>query len=408
VYFQGEGDQRQPVRFIGVNMDISDRKMSDEALRQADRQKDEFLAMLSHELRNPLAPIRNAVEIMRLLGSKESALVEAQDIVERQLTHLVRLVDDLLDVSRITRGKVHLKMEPIEIARVIAAAVEGSRPLLVSRGHDFEVRLPAEPLRVQGDMTRLAQVVGNLLNNAAKYTEDGGQVRLIVQREGVEVAVRVQDTGVGIDPEVLPGLFELFTQADQTIDRAQGGLGIGLALVRRLVEMHGGRVQAFSQGLGQGSEFVLFLPLLSRAPASDPSEPPDKILPGRARLQILVVDDNVDAAETMAILLRLLGHEVNAVHDGYAALEAVALSVPQVVLLDIGLPGLDGYEVCRRLRQGFLKQGVIVAMTGYGQDDDRKRSQKAGFDAHLVKPVDPTELQSLLMSLISPARNKIT
>ena len=406
-------EQGQIVGAVHVARDITQRKRaeerlqkSEEALRQADRQKDEFLAMLAHELRNPMAPIRNAVEILRLLGPKEPALVEAQDIVDRQLSHLVRLVDDLLDVSRITRGKVQLKREPIKVAAVIASAIESSRPLLNSRGHRLEVDLPAEPLRVHGDLTRLAQAVGNLLNNAAKYTENGGRVRLTVQQEGTEVAVRVQDTGVGIAAEMLPRLFDLFTQADQTIDRAQGGLGIGLALVRRLVEMHGGRVLAFSPGLGQGSEFVLFLPLLSDAPASKTPEPPGKTSPSGARLRILVVDDNVDAAETMAILLRLLGHEVTTVHDGYAALEAAASMEPQVVLLDIGLPGLDGYEVCRRLRRDRLKQSVIVAMTGYGQDDDRQRSQKAGFDAHLVKPVDPEELQPLLTNLTSRSVGK--
>jgi signal transduction histidine kinase/CheY-like chemotaxis protein len=371
-----------------------------EALRQADRRKDEFLAMLAHELRNPLAPMRNALEIIRLRGPERRLAVRASwDMVERQVEHLSRLVDDLLDVARITRGKINLEKEPVALAEVVRRAVETSRPLIEGRRHRLEVRLPDEPLHVIGDLTRLAQVLLNLLNNAAKYTEEGGQITLTVERAAADpgaVVLRVRDTGVGIPPEVLPKVFDLFTQASRTLDRAQGGLGIGLTLVRRLVEMHGGSVRASSAGPGKGSEFVVRLPLFF-GPLPAPAHGNGSGEHPAAGHRILVVDDNRDSASSLAVLLRLSGHEVVTAHDGAAALEKAEHFRPQLALLDIGLPGMDGYELARRLRQlPGLRQVRLAALTGYGSEEDRRRSRAAGFDHHLVKPVEREALLVLL------------
>lgn len=393
--------------FTGIVRDVTERKRMGQELRQradaladADRRKDEFLAMLAHELRNPLAPIRNALHLIRLSDPQPTETVrESYDLMERQVEHLVRLVDDLLDVSRITRGKIQVYKERVDLAAVVTRAVESSRPLIEERRHLLEVRLPDEPMPILADTVRLAQVLLNLLNNAAKYTPEGGRITLTVQREPGEVAVHVRDTGLGIPPEMLPRVFDLFTQVDRTLERAEGGLGIGLTLVRRLTEMHGGSVEALSDGPGQGSEFVVHLPMLSEeTPENSNSQPHWTPRDPSSRLRhILVVDDNRDSAISLAMLLRLLGNEVRTAHDGPEALSVAAHAWPDVVLLDIGLPGMDGYEVARQIRS--MREGkrlVIVALTGYGTEEDRRQSHAAGFDAHLVKPVDLDALQVLL------------
>jgi signal transduction histidine kinase len=366
-------------------------------VQEADRQKNEFLSMLAHELRNPLAPIRNAVHVLRLQAEGKPELDWARDVIDRQVKHLVRLVDDLLDVSRITRGKVRLQLEPLSLAAVVAEAVEASNPEIQAREHRLEVALPPGPVWVQGDATRLAQVVTNLLNNAAKYTDPGGRIGLTVGQEESTAVVRVRDNGVGIPGEMLSTVFNLFTQADRSLDRSQGGLGIGLTLVKRLVEMHGGSVEARSAGTGQGSEFVVRLPALAggevRAGAAAGGNAPE--LSG-APCGVLLVDDNVDAAESLAILLRLGGCAVRVAHDGPSALAAARACPPEFVVLDIGLPGMDGYEVARRLRaEPATRDAVLVALTGYGRDEDQTRSREAGFDHHFIKPVDFAELQKV-------------
>jgi signal transduction histidine kinase/DNA-binding response OmpR family regulator len=367
-------------------------------IQENDRRKNEFLAMLAHELRNPLAPIRNAVKVLRMLGIDDADLRWANDVITRQVEQLVRLVDDLLDISRITGGKVQLRKEPIDVAAAVERAVETSRPLIDARKHELAVTLPAEPVLVEADLVRLAQVLANLLNNAAKYTGEGGSIALEVAREGDEAVFRVRDNGIGIAPEMLPSVFDLFTQADRSLDRSQGGLGIGLTLVRKLVELHGGVVQAFSEGANRGSEFVIRLPVLVHAPA--PAAAGNGVpaaSAGAAPRRILIVDDHPDVSRSLARLLRLGGHEVKATQDGPAALRELAGYRPQVVLLDIGLPGMDGYEVARAIRtQPGTESIVLVALTGYGQDEDRRRAREAGFDHHLVKPVDPDLLLALL------------
>lgn len=369
-------------------------------LKEADRRKDEFLAMLAHELRNPLAPLRNALHVVRQRGPEQSAVVrQAWELMDRQVDHLVRLVDDLLDVSRITRGRVELRKEKVDLAEAATRALESARPLIDARRHRLTYEGPPAPVRVEADPVRLAQVIGNLLNNAAKYTDEGGQITLTVGREGHEAVVRVRDTGAGLPPEMLPRVFDLFTQAESTLDRAQGGLGIGLTLVRSLVEMHGGSVQALSAGPGQGSEFVVRLPALAGEPEARAGAGPAAAAPVAPR-RVLVVDDNADSAESLALLLRLSGHQARTAYNGTSALAAARAFSPQVVLLDIGLPGMDGYEVARRLRAGAGgEKMVLVAQTGYGQEDDHRRSRQAGFDAHLVKPVDPGVLEALLAQL---------
>jgi signal transduction histidine kinase len=377
-----------------------------EALREADQRKDEFLAMLAHELRNPLAPIANAVQLLRLVNSTEPMLENARDIIARQTTHLIRVVDDLLDVSRVSRGKIQLQRTPLDLAAVVRQAVETSRPLLDARRHHLTVALPSDPVRVDGDFIRLAQVVANLLNNAAKYTEQGGQISVTVEKAvggrdtAGEAIVRVRDNGRGIDPSALSSLFDLFYQVDRNLDRSDGGLGIGLALVKSLTEMHGGTVEADSPGRGRGSEFTVRLPLLRENPSVTPvaSEAPS---PAVRPTRILVVDDNRDSAESMALILRLDGHEVWVAHDGEKAVELTLRERPTVVLLDIGLPGLNGYQACRAMRQAGLSETLMIAMTGYGQEDDRRLSQEACFDAHLVKPIDLPALKQLLVNRTS-------
>ena len=367
-------------------------------LREADRRKDEFLALLAHELRNPLAPVVNAVNIMRLKETGGDADLQwCREVIERQAGQLTRLVDDLLDVSRITLGKIKLRLERVDLAKVLAGALELSRPLMEAHRHQLTTVLPAAPVVLQGDLARLTQVVANLLTNAAKYQNDGGRVDLVVEQQGLEAVITVRDCGIGIPPDMLTEVFELFSQGERTLDRAQGGLGIGLSLVKTVVEMHGGSVSARSEGVDRGSEFVIRLPCLVPEPASGrPVTPPARrAIPPR---RILIVDDSRDAAESLAMLLSLSGHHVLVSHHGEDALHLAASERPEVVLLDIGLPGIDGYEVCRRLRQSGLEGALIIAMTGYGQERDRQRSKDAGFDTHTVKPVELDHLMELLAS----------
>jgi two-component system CheB/CheR fusion protein len=378
-------------------------------LAAADRSKNEFLALLAHELRNPLAPLRNALNLLEIPGAEKEAVLHARDIMHRQIQKMVRLIDDLLDVSRITRGKVLLRREPIELAPLLERAAEGVQHAIEARGQELTLVLPSEPVYVDADPTRMEQIFGNLLHNASKYTPPGGHIELAAERVSAapapgEIVVRVRDDGIGIDPEVLPRVFDLFVQAQRSLDRSQGGLGIGLTLVKSLVELHGGTVEARSRGLGQGSELVVNLPTSSnhvdepersdfadRRKAIDPD-----FAPGRGR-RVLVVDDNVDTAESMVLLLRMRGHEVQVAFSGPTALAAAAAFAPEVVLLDIGLPGLDGYEVARSLRQQHrTAKATLVALTGYGQEEDRRLAREAGFDHHLTKPVDPAVVYELL------------
>ncbi|HEY3966263.1 MAG TPA: response regulator [Planctomycetaceae bacterium] len=365
-------------------------------LKEADRRKDQFLAMLGHELRNPLAPIRNAISIVKKLGLDNADLVWCQDVIERQTEHLVRLVDDLLDVSRVSRGKIQIEKRTIDVAVAVQQALEICRPVIDARRHNLSVSLPAAPILVDGDLTRLAQVVANLINNAAKYTDAGGHIWVTVDGDGDDarnVAIRVRDDGRGLDAEAIANLFQLFYQVDIDLDRADGGLGVGLALVRSLVEMHGGTVAATSAGRGQGSEFTVRLPRTAQAARVAAPAAENK---ATSSLRILVVDDNFDAARSLAMMLRILGHVACLAHDGHSAVEAALREPLDVVLLDIGLPGMNGYEVCRSLRRHGMTRELIVAVTGYGQESDRQLALEAGFDLHLVKPVGLPAIQQLL------------
>jgi PAS domain S-box-containing protein len=366
-------------------------------LKEADRQKNDWIAMLAHELRNPLAPIRNALHIMKMPGVNGGTVERARQMTERQVDHMVRLVDDLLDVSRIIRGRIELRKEPVELAVVVARAVETAQPIFDARGQELITSVPAEPVRLEGDPTRLAQVLSNLLNNAAKFSERPGRIWLTADRQGAEAVLRVRDEGVGIRAELLPHVFEVFTQGDRSLERSQGGLGLGLTVVRKLVELHGGTVTAHSEGPGKGSEFVVRLPgvLDTSAPAAAEAAP-GAGRAARAR-RVLVVDDNADAADSLAQLLRMQGHDVRVAYNGPEALAAAEEYRPEVVVLDIGLPGMSGYEVAGRLRQNpKFGRTLLVAVTGYGQQSDRRKSHDAGFDEHLVKPVDPHALQQAL------------
>ncbi|MGH6646914.1 PAS domain S-box protein [Aquabacterium sp.] len=391
----------QPARMLGIVADATSRKLAERALLDADRRKDEFLATLAHELRNPLAPIRNALEIMRL--SKEpQAQEKARHMIERQVWQMVHLVDDLMDVSRITQGKVELRRERIDIAVAIQNAIDTSRPLIDARHHTLEARLPApQTVFVYADVTRLIQIVSNLLNNAAKYTPEGGRIVLSAQEKDRQAVITIQDTGTGIPAEMLPRVFDMFTQVDRALERSQGGLGIGLALVRKLVEMHGGSVQAKSPGLGGGSTFEVQLPALASAstPESRPSEDRDSPQAGHAQIgpNVLVVDDNVDSAESLATMLALMGCQTQMAHDGMEAVKVAQSFLPDVVMLDIGLPLLTGHEVARHIRaQPWGQTMLLVALTGWGQEEDRRKSQDAGFNHHMVKPVDLETLDKLL------------
>jgi PAS domain S-box-containing protein len=401
-------------RIIGASKiarDVSERTRADEALqeavdalKEADRRKDEFLALLAHELRNPLAPLRNGLQVMRLASGDAGLVAKTRDIMDRQLSHMVRLIDDLLDISRIGTNKVELRRSRVLLADVVSSAVETARPALEAAGHELTVALPPEPIYLDADLTRMAQVFGNLLNNSAKYTERGGHVWLTATRERDEVFIAIRDTGIGIPAFALPTIFDLFSQVDRSIERRAGGLGIGLALVKGLVEMHGGTVEAASPGQGKGSTFTVRLPVLECRAEPSPGTPAEEG-PGSSgsKRRILVVDDNRDAAASMAMMLKLLGSEVRTAHDG---LEAVALAAkyrPQVILMDIGMPELNGYEATRRIReQPWGRDLAIIALTGWGQEEDRAKSKEAGCDGHLVKPVDLADLEKLLMELESP------
>lgn len=408
-----------------------------EEVQDEGRRKDDFLAMLAHELRNPLAPILNAVQVMRLRSQADAPQERAREVVERQVRHMARLLDDLLDVSRITRGMIELRREPVDLVVIVADALQTSRPFLEAQRHEILLALPSEPIMLAADATRLEQVVTNLLNNAAKYTPAEGRLWITLAREGGEAVLSVRDTGLGLTPELLPRVFDLFTQAARTLDRSQGGLGVGLTLVRRLVELHGGSVSAASPGPGQGSEFVVRLPVTNSgtvpgpinkdgqdgatasrasleprddAPSIAVAHPPltmdprpSTLAPGHPSLdpvagrRVLLVEDHTDAAQTLATLLELWGHEVRVALDGPMALEAATEFQPEVVLMDIGLPGMDGYEVARRLRgEPELAGALLVAVTGYGQTEDRSRSRAAGFTFHLTKPVNPVELARVI------------
>ncbi len=392
--------------FVKIMRDRTDRKRLEEelqsraeALARADREKDEFLAVLAHELRNPLAPVFYALRLLDEKPLEDPQRWYLRRIVDRQMRRLARLIDDLLDISRIRTGKVELRKERVELSNAVTHAVDIVRPLCEDRGIALTVSLPPEPVWMKADPTRLEQVLSNLLSNAVKFTEDKGSISIAAERESREIVVRVKDTGVGIAPDLLPRIFDLFTQGDRTLDRSRDGLGIGLTLSQKLVELHGGTIAAHSEGAGTGSEFVVRLPILLE------TAPPDAEaarVAGAAShsLRILVVDDSEDTAETMGTLLEMSGHTVQVAHSGPAALEAAATFQPDVVLLDIGLPGLDGYQVAERLREDPSMRGVtLIAASGYGQEEDRRRSMEAGIDRHLVKPVDLRELQDLLAAV---------
>jgi signal transduction histidine kinase/CheY-like chemotaxis protein len=383
---------------IGISMDITDLMQAEQELREADQRKDQFLATLAHELRNPLAPIRNAVHILRTRGA-DPAIRKLQDIIDRQSGQLARMVDDLLDVSRISRGKLELRTDRVTLQQVIQGAVETSRPLIDQGGHRLEVSMPEEPVVLEGDLTRLSQVFANLLNNAAKFTDASGHIKLVAEVQGAEVAVSVIDRGYGIPPAQMANIFDLFCQGEGQRRQVGGGLGIGLSIVKQLVELHHGRVTAKSDGAGHGSEFTVHLPLaVDQHPGNSSSdEAAASSAPPAKRLRILVVDDSEDAALTLATFLELAGYELHLAHDGEQALVVADACRPDVVLLDIGLPKLSGNEVCRRLRgQDWGRRMAIIALTGWGQEQDRRRTTESGFDHHLVKPADPNALLQLL------------
>jgi CheY-like chemotaxis protein len=397
------------VAFATVSQDVTERRRMEDNLRtlasdlaEADRRKDEFLATLAHELRNPLAPLSNTLEILKRSTTQDASARRGLDTMERQLEQLVRLVDDLLDVSRITHNRIELRKRAVELAPVIRQAVLAAQPLADVSRHTIDVSLPAEPIHLHADPVRLTQVFGNLLNNSCKYTPPGGSIRVTVQRDGNDAIVTVTDTGIGIPAGKLDSIFDMFAQVDRSLEQSQGGLGIGLTLVKRLIEMHGGTVEARSAGEGHGSAFTVRLPALQET--ADIATPPASETRAKGTAyRILVVDDNKDSAESLAMLLELTGNEVFTAHDGQDAFAAAEEHRPDVILLDIGLPVLNGHEVCRRIRQQPWGQTmVLIALTGWGQDEDRRRSQEAGFDGHLVKPVDHTRLLNLLASLTEP------
>ncbi|HET9228307.1 MAG TPA: ATP-binding protein, partial [Thermoanaerobaculia bacterium] len=381
----------------GFAGDVTRLKQVEEELKAADRRKDQFLAMLAHELRNPLAPIRNAAQVLQMPGLNPGRIEKARGMIDRQVAHMARLIDDLLDVSRISQGKILLRKEPLDLAALVRSTVEDHRELIEEADLSLVLDLPAEPVLMEGDPTRLAQALGNLLQNAVKFTGSGGRVtvRLADGQDRAEIAV--EDTGVGMEPEILDRLFQPFSQADQTLDRSRGGLGLGLALVKGLVELHGGSVVASSRGRDQGSAFTLRLPLRPGAASPVLAEPSEK--PGESALRILVIEDNRDAADSLQILLDLSGHQAEVAYTGHDGVDAFRRFRPQVVLCDIGLPGgMNGYDVARALR-AELPGTFLIALTGYGQEDDQRMAREAGFDRHMTKPVDPAALLQLLSRL---------
>jgi PAS domain S-box-containing protein len=403
--FVGEGADRHPARTVGAELDVTDRRVaearlrtSEEALRRADRRKDEFLATLSHELRNPLAPIRTAAEMLTLPNLSDVQLTWSRQVIYRQVEHMARLLDDLLDVARITRGKLQLKPQPVDLGTIVDTAVEAARPLITARRHGLTIQLPPDLPTFDADPVRLAQVLSNLLTNAAKYTDPPGRISLTARVENDILRIAVKDNGIGLSPEVLPEIFEMSSQVHDAQDRAEGGLGIGLALVKGLVILHGGGIEVFSEGVGHGSEFVVTIPR-QMSSATRPAELAStaEAVSTIASRKILVADDNEDAANTLAMLLRLAGHEVRTAHGGEAALTLANTFQPEVALLDIGMPDLNGYEVARQLRRSDCGKDLrLIALTGWGQDEDKRRAYDAGFDYHLTKPVDPHRLDALL------------
>jgi signal transduction histidine kinase/ActR/RegA family two-component response regulator len=387
-----------------LQRETEERRAAEAALRLADRRKDEFLATLAHELRNPLAPMVNALSMLNRDDASGATRRRAEQILGRQLAHLVRLVDDLLDVSRITRGKLDLNVESVELQTVVGSAVDTVQLLMDSRRHELEVELPRETIHLRADSVRLSQVLSNLLNNAAKYTEPGGHVRLTAKPQDGHVEITVADDGMGIPPETLPKIFQMFTQGDGSIERAQGGLGVGLALTKRLIELHGGRITARSEGRARGATFVVHLPTIERpAPPTREAASPAVAKSSQA-LRILLVDDNVDFVTSLALLLEESGHEVRIAHDAGTALEAAAALRPEIAFLDLGLPGISGYELARRLRESSAgSETVLVALSGWGQPQDRARSKSAGFSRHLVKPVEFEQILSVLDTLETEA-----
>lgn len=386
------------LHWFGTNTDVSDIKRMEEALRDADRRKDEFLATLAHELRNPLAPIRTGLEVMKLAKDDPATVEEARTTMERQTQQLITLVDDLLDVSRITQGKLELRKCRVRLSDVLRSAVEASKPFIVEAGHDLTISVPEHPIYLDADPHRLAQVVSNLLNNAAKYTPEGGRIRLSAQRHGSEVGVSVKDNGIGIPAEMLDRIFEMFAQIDRLMERAYTGLGIGLTLVKSLVEMHGGRIEVHSDGRNRGSEFRVRLPILEEMPVSEPGRsPPTTVANADSRRRVLVVDDNKAAADMLGTVVKMLGNEVRTAGDGQQGIEVAAEFLPNVILMDLGMPKMNGYQAARHIRQQpWGEKMMLVALTGWGQDEDKQRTKEAGFDHHLVKPAEPAELQRLL------------
>jgi PAS domain S-box-containing protein len=387
---------------VNVLVDITDRKRAEEVEREASRHKSEFLAILAHELRNPLAPIRNGLQIMRLAEDDKAAAAKARTMMERQLAQMARLIDDLLDLSRIANGKIELRKQRIDLMSAVQDAVETSGPLIEAAGHEFTVSVPPRPVYVDADRTRLAQVFANLLNNSAKFTPHGGHVQLAVEQQGSDVVMKIRDNGVGIPLDMLPKIFDMFTQVDRALERSQGGLGIGLNLVRGMVEMHGGRVEAHSGGPGMGSEFVVRLPVLLTPERGYEQDGKDGGTRCASAYRILVVDDNEDSADSLSTLLELMGHDTRTAYDGLEAVATATAFRPDVMLLDIGLPKLNGYDACRRIReQPWGESVVIIALTGWGQEEDKCRSKEAGFNFHMVKPVDPAAFEKLLAGLLT-------
>jgi PAS domain S-box-containing protein len=384
---------------VMVFHDVSERRRAEQALREMDRRKDEFLATLAHELRNPLAPIRQAARILRAEGATASQKRWSQDVIDRQVQHMALLIDDLLDISRVTRGTLELRIESTELAAVIEAAIETARPIIDAKRHELSVELPLESVHFAADPLRIAQVFSNLLTNAGKYTDPEGQIRLRAASDGQTVTVSVTDTGVGIPPQEIVRVFEMFSQVKSSQDRSEGGLGIGLALTKGLVELHGGTIQVTSAGSGRGSEFIVRLPhRVLRVPAVQEAIVAAAQGPTRHR-RIVIADDNLDAAQSLAVLLRIEGHDVTVVSDGREALRTIKAVRPEIALLDIGMPEMDGYEVARQVRQSTLGRAVtLIAVTGWGQDRDKAQALRAGFNHHLTKPIEPTQLLDLVRS----------
>lgn len=390
-------DSGKAKRLMGINLDVTRAKEVEEELREADQRKNRFLATLAHELRNPLAPIRNGLEILRLTQGTGEAAEQARSMMDRQLRQMVRLIDDLLDLSRISRGTIELRRETVDIAAAIQSSLEISKPMIDRASHELIVRAQPSTYFVNGDMTRLAQIFANLLNNAAKYTPNGGRIEVELTAEDRQVLISVRDDGIGIDPAMLPRVFEMFTQVERTSEMAQGGLGIGLSIAKQLVEMHGGTIEAHSEGHAKGSEFIVRLPMVAATQSAASSQEQRSLQDPARGLRILIADDNQDAATSLALMLELEGHDVRTTHDGPSAIERAQEFRPDVILLDIGMPGLDGYETCRHIRTlPELRHKLMIALTGWGQNEDKRRSQEAGFNHHLVKPVEAGVLEKLI------------